>query len=69
MIRLTSRDGREFYLNHDLLETIEESSETLLTLGNGHRYLVVESSATVIERIELVKAAVLRLAATLPPAP
>lgn len=69
MIRLTSRDGRELCLNHELLETIEEAPDTVLTLTNGHRYLVIESAATVIERIAAFKAAVLRLAAALPPAP
>lgn len=63
MIRLTSRDGREFCLNPDLLETIEEAPDTILTLSNGHRYLVTESSAMVIERIVTFKAEVLRLAA------
>jgi flagellar protein FlbD len=51
MIRLTRLDGSEIYLNEDLIEIIEETPDTHLTLTNGNRYLVLEKTLIIIERI------------------
>lgn len=52
MIKLTGINNKEMILNCDMIEKIEEVPETVITLNNGHKYLVVES---VKEIIELVK--------------
>ena len=44
MIRLTGMNNSEFILNCDHIEKIEEVPETVITLTNGKKYLVLESS-------------------------
>ncbi len=56
MIKLTRRDGSEMYVNEDLIELIEETPDTHLTLNNGNRYVVLEPSAVILERIVQFKA-------------
>lgn len=51
MIRLTRLDGSELYINEDLIETIEETPDTHITLTNGNRYLVLEKTSVIQERI------------------
>lgn len=54
MITLTKLNNKEtetFYLNSDLIETIEEKPDTTLKLINGKTYVVAESSAEVFQKI------------------
>ena len=53
MIDLTGVNNKEFILNADHIEKIEEVPETLITLTNGKKYIVLES-------VDEVKDAVLR---------
>lgn len=64
MIRLTRLNGSEFYLNHTLIETVEESPDTHLTLSNGNRYLVLEPARVIVDRIVNIQARVLRRASS-----
>lgn len=43
MIVLTRLDGKEFLLNEDLIEIVNETPDTVIVLGNGHSYIVRES--------------------------
>ncbi|MCL2684526.1 MAG: flagellar FlbD family protein [Synergistaceae bacterium] len=52
MIELTKLKGAKFALNDDQIETIEETPDTVVTLLNGHRYIVMESVREVISLIE-----------------
>ena len=60
MIKVTTLDGSEMYLNADLIEIITETPDTHITLSNGNRYLVLEPARVVIERIVSFKARLLR---------
>ncbi len=51
MIQLTRIDGTVFYLNPDLIEVMEATHDTHLTLTNGHRYVCAEAPAIIVERI------------------
>ena len=51
VIRLTRIDGTVFYLNPDLIEVLEASHDTHVTLTNGHRYVCAEAPDTLVERI------------------
>lgn len=51
MIPLTRIDGTTFYLNPDLIEVVEASHDTHITLVNGHKYVCAESPAAIAERI------------------
>lgn len=43
MIEVTGMNNKEFILNADHIEKVEEVPETLITLTNGKKYLVLES--------------------------
>jgi flagellar protein FlbD len=60
MIKLTRLDGSELFINPDLIEIIEETPDTHLTLSNGNRYLVLEPAKVVIEKIVIFKARIMR---------
>ena len=51
MIRLTRLDGSEIFLNPDLIELLEETPDTHITLSNGNHHLVLEPARVVIGRI------------------
>ena len=43
MIELTGMNNTSFILNDDHIEKIEQVPETLITLSNGKKYIVIES--------------------------
>ena len=43
MIFLTKLDGKTFMLNEELIETVNETPDTVIVLENGHSYIVRES--------------------------
>ncbi len=51
MIRLTRMNRSKFILNTDLIETIEETPDTVITLTNGRKMVVLESAEQIIEKI------------------
>ena len=51
MISLTTMNQKEFILNSDHIEKIESVPETLITLTNGRKYIVLEMPEEVIEKI------------------
>lgn len=50
MIKVTSLQNEEFFLNADLIERIENVPDTLITLVNGKKMRVKEDSHIVVER-------------------
>lgn len=51
MIDLTAMNNRAFILNADHIEKIEEVPETLITLVNGKKYIVLEGVEEVVEKV------------------
>jgi flagellar protein FlbD len=51
MIKLTGLNKEEFILNAEIIEKIEEVPDTLITLINGKRYLVLESTEVIIDKV------------------
>ena len=51
MIRLTRLDRQPYLLNPALIEQIAEMPDTVITLSNGKKLLVVERADTVAEAI------------------
>jgi flagellar protein FlbD len=51
MIEITDLHGQSRYVNAEMIEMIESNPDTLIVLGNGHRYYVKESARTVAERV------------------
>lgn len=66
MIKLTRLDGSELYINPDLIESMEETPETRVSLTDGNRFLVMEQIWTIIERIVAFRARILRRAVSWP---
>jgi flagellar protein FlbD len=53
MIKLTKfkTDDHEFVLNAELIETIEETPDTVITLTTNKKLLVMESMDEVVRRV------------------
>lgn len=65
MITLTRLNGQRFVLNADLIRTVEERPDTVITLTTGERMVVKEAADRVVEKtVEYGR----RLRTLLPPA-
>jgi len=51
MIYLTRLNNKVFAINPDLIETLEATPDTVVTLTNEKKYVVKESITEIIERI------------------
>lgn len=51
MIRLTRLNRGPFLINADLIEHVEMTPDTVITLSNGHQFMVLESAAEVVDRV------------------
>ncbi len=65
MITCTRRNGTSFALNPDLIERIEATPDTVITLVSGTKYVVAETVEELVEEVRQYRAAVL-IAATAP---
>ena len=61
MIWVTRLNGTEIVVNADLIETVESTPDTVLTLVDGKKYVVHESAKDVVERVRAYRAAILSL--------
>lgn len=60
MIEVTRINGSKFSINPDLIETMEETPDTVITLVNGHKYVVVEPIEDIRNMIIHFKSAAFR---------
>ena len=51
MIQLTKLNKKKFFLNCDLIETVESTPDTVIALHNGKLVLVREPPEAIIEMI------------------
>ncbi len=51
MIYVTRLDGSELVVNSDMIEFVEATPDTILTLTDGKKVLVQESTDEILERI------------------
>jgi len=51
MISLTRLNGQPLMVNADLIETVETTSDTVLTLVSGNKLIVRDSMEAIQERI------------------
>jgi flagellar protein FlbD len=58
MIALTRLNGSRFAVNSDLIERVDASPDTVITLVDGAKYLVKESIDEVIEAVRSFRASV-----------
>ncbi|MBN4067657.1 MAG: flagellar protein [Alkaliphilus sp.] len=55
MITLKRLNDEEFLLNSDLIEFIDQTPDTIITLMNGHKYVVLEKTEEILEKIKKYK--------------
>lgn len=60
MIELTRLNGKKFFLNVDLIETIEPTPDTVIKLTNEKTYIVKESPLEVVDKIVAYKRRIVR---------
>lgn len=51
MIQVTRLNGNKFYVNALLIETVEQTPDTMISLTTGKKYIVIEHSSDVIRSI------------------
>ena len=51
MISVTRLNGREFVLNAELIRTVEENPDTIITLISGEHLVVRENSKEIVRRV------------------
>lgn len=59
MINLTRLNGQAFVLNCDLIERVDATPDTVLTLVDGTKYVVSESMQEVVDRVRGFRSSVL----------
>lgn len=69
MIQLTRLNDERFALNTDLIERIESTPDTVVTLIDGTKYLVAEPLDVVIDRVIEFRARVITTAGDDPAPP
>lgn len=62
MIFLTRMDRQTFYINPDHIISIEETPDTVITLFNGHRFIVKEPARIIIDKIIAFRSRIIRRA-------
>jgi flagellar protein FlbD len=65
MIIVTRLHGTSVAVNCDLIERVEATPDTVLTLVDGSRYVVRESVAEIIDKVRTFRASVVMLAGRL----
>lgn len=55
MIYVTGMDNKEFLLNADHIEKVEGVPETLITLTNGRKYIVLEEIEDIKQEVIMYK--------------
>ena len=66
MIALTRLDGGPMVINVDLIETIEPTPDTLISMSNGDKLYVRESPSEIVELVVRFKRAVLNTTSAAP---
>ena len=61
MISLTRFSGQRFALNPDLIERVESTPDTVITLVDGSRQVVVEPLDYVVDKVRHYRASVVAL--------
>ncbi len=65
MIKVNRLNGKPFFLNAEMIETIESKPDTMIALFNGRKYIVRETKEEVVEKVIAYKRSAYRLTETL----
>ena len=58
MIEVTKMDSRKMLLNEEVIETIEETPDTVVRLTTGSKYIVKENKQEILNKIMAYKAGI-----------
>jgi flagellar protein FlbD len=67
MIQLTRLNNHPLMVNSDLIKFVEQAPDTVLTLVNGEKIVVLESSEQVLQRIVEFRRTILTVLTESPP--
>jgi len=67
MIRLTRINHKPLVVNCDLIEHVETTPDTVITMTTGQKFVVLESADEVVQRVIQFRRAVLLSASPSPP--
>lgn len=67
MIALTKFDGAQIYVNPDLIQYLEASPDTRVTLTTGTMLMVLDDPSVVVERVIAYRRSILEGSAPPPP--
>jgi flagellar protein FlbD len=65
MITLTRLSGSTFALNADLIERIDSTPDTIVTLVDGRKYVVTEALGEIVAAVRRHRAEILALSSSL----
>ena len=51
MISLTRINGKDIVLNADLIEIVEKTPDTIISMTTGKKYIVKESVGDIVEKV------------------
>jgi len=60
MIKVTRLNGKEFYINTDLIEFIESTPDTVISMTTGRKVIVQEEIEEILNRIYEYKNRILK---------
>jgi flagellar protein FlbD len=69
MILLTRLSGSAFVLNADLIERLDSTPDTVVTLVDGKKYVVAEGLLQVVEEVRAWRGSIIAAGATFEAAP
>lgn len=57
MIEITRFNGSSLYINPELILSVEQTPDTVITMTNGDKFVVKESVSAIVERFMTYKRA------------
>lgn len=51
MVEVTRLNGKKFIINAELIETMEETPDTVITIRDGKKFIVCESVSDLVKKI------------------
>ena len=69
MIMLTRLSGSQFVLNSDLIERIDATPDTVITLTDGTKYVVADSMTDVVAKVRSYRSEIVALSVLVPADP
>jgi len=51
MIKLTGLDGKDIYVNAEMIETVQETPDTIVTLNTGKKLIVLNDAEDIVQKV------------------